>query len=147
MVFVSHLFSENSKENGCPVEQEPPSIVLLFAILPFCLIDFFPLCSVWAQEKCGLRQSNLDLERPQGSRAVFQLAKSAALFPWVSGGIPFWLLFVVDNARLLFVLFSLPFWSRRGPLFPDRGRAHGQADKRYGDCIPQSIYTVTFPFP
>ena len=57
MVFVSHLFSENSKENGYPVEQEPPSIVLLFAILPFCLIDFFPPVfslgtgEMWAQAK------------------------------------------------------------------------------------------------
>lgn len=44
MVFDSHLSSENSKENGCPVEQEPPFIVLLFGIFPFCLLDFFFSC-------------------------------------------------------------------------------------------------------
>lgn len=64
MVFDSHLSSENSKENGCPVEQEPPFIVLLFGIFPFCLLDFFFLCAVWSQEKFGFRQSDLDLERP-----------------------------------------------------------------------------------
>jgi hypothetical protein len=57
VVFDSHLSSENSKENGCPVEQEPPFIVLLFGIFPFCLLDFFfPVCSlvtgeIWVQAK------------------------------------------------------------------------------------------------